>query len=187
MTATSAPYGLRPVLHPSGVIRQNEYLSGIASGYATSIFTQTPVKYLTDGTIIVTPTGASDTVGVFTGAEWASAGRYFVSPYWPASQTYDATGPMRVYLCDDKGVVYEAQADGAVAQTANRESINLVTASAGNSSTNGISTQFLNHTTTGASAGTFQVVGLAPYDFNAWGDAFTELRVIISTYSGVIA
>lgn len=187
MTATSAPYGLRPVLHNSGIIRQTEYLSGIASAYGTSIFTQTPVKFFTDGTIIVTPTGASDTVGVFAGAEWASAGRYFVSPYWPAGQTYDATGPMRVYLNDDKGIVYEAQCDGAVAQTANRESINIVTASAGNTTTNGLSTQFLNHTTTGASAGTFQVIGLAPYDYNAWGDAFTEVRVSILTYSGAIA
>jgi hypothetical protein len=186
VTATSNPYGLRPVLHPSGVIRQREYLNGIASGYNTNVFTQTPVKATTDGTLIVTAAGADSTIGVFCGVEFSSAGKYFVLPYWPASQTYDSVGPMRVYLNSDKGIVYEAQADGSVAQTANFESINLVGSVSGSTNT-GTSTQALNHTTTGASAGTFQVVDLAPYDYNAWGDAFTELRVIISTYQGTVA
>ena len=190
MSAVLAPYGCRPVFHPSGVIRQTELLNGVASGLASNIFTQSPVKYdgVTNlGTLILTAAGADTTVGVFAGAEWASAGRYFVSPYWPSGQTYDATGPMRVYLTDDKAIVYEAQANGSVAATAVGQGANLVGAVSGNASTSGVSTQVLNATLTGATAATFIVKDRAPYDYNQWGDAFTELRVAIATYQGQIA
>jgi hypothetical protein len=186
MTTTAAPFGLRPVYHPSGVIRQTEYLNGVASGYASNIFTGSPVKYTTDGTLILTPAGASDTVGTFAGCEFSSATRYFVLPYWPASQTYDSAGPARFYINDDKNIIYEGQANGSVAQTANREGINLVGAVSGSTYT-GQSTQALNATTTGATAATFIVTDVAPYEGNVWGDAFTIVRVAIATYSGQIA
>lgn len=187
MSATLNAYGLRPVYHPSGIIRQVELLSGIASGYATNLFTGTPVKYETaGGTLVAVTTGADVCIGVFQGCEFASAGRYFVSPYWPASQTYDSTGPMRVYYTQDKEIVYEAQANGPVAMSANWESINLANTSQGSTLT-GLSSQALTSTTTGATAGTFQVIGLALYDDNSWGDAFTQVRVKISSYQGVIA
>jgi hypothetical protein len=187
VTTTSAPFGVRPVYHPSGIIRQTELLSGVASGYATSIYTGTPVKYTTDGTLIVTATGADETVGSFAGCEFGNATGYHVLPYWPASSTYDTIyGPARFYLNDDKGTIYEGQADSAVAQTENRAGINLATASTGSAFT-GLSEQFLNGTTTGSTPATYQVVGLAPYENNAWGDAFTIVRVAISTYQGLVA
>jgi len=186
MSSTNSPYGLRPVSHPSGTIRQVQQLSGIASGYATALYTGTPIKPTTDGTIIATGTGADSTMGVFQGCQFASAGKYFVLPYWPASQTYDSTSPMYAYYASDKEITYEAQCDGAVAATKNFETINLANTSQGSTYT-GQSTQALTATTTGASAGTFQVVGLAPYEDNAWGDAYTQVRVRISTYSVPVA
>lgn len=189
MTATLNPYGLRPVYHPSGVIRQTELLNGIFSGLASNIFSQSPVKYdgVTNlGTLILTAAGADTTVGVFAGCEFSSAQRYFVLPYWPSGQTYDSLGPMRAYLNDDKGIIYEAQANGTVAATAIGQGANLVGAVSGSTFT-GNSSQVLNATVTGATAATYRVTDRAPYDFNQWGDAFTELRVAISTYQGQIA
>ena len=191
MTILSQPFGVEPAYHPSGVIRQDVLTNGIASGYATVIWTNSPVKFATDGTLIVVGTGADVAVGVFCGCEFSSAGKFFVSPYWPAAQTYDNDGFMQAYFTSDKDIVYIAQADGAVAQTANWEGINLVDATTAHGSTfTGFSQQRLNHTTTGATAATFQVVGLeetGKYGPNQWGDAFTILKVKISSYQGQIA
>lgn len=187
MSSVSAPFGIRAVSHPSGTIRQETFPNGIASGYATAIYTGTPVKRHTDGTLIVTTTGADSAIGVFQGVEYTdAAGRFVVSPYWPASATYASDGYMQAYCTTDKEIIYEGQTDSTVATTVIGESINLATASTGSTYT-GLSAQMLTGTTTGASAGTFQVLGLAPYQNNAWGDTYVILRVKISTYTGVVA
>lgn len=192
MSSTSAPFGLRPVYHPSGVIRQEQLLSGIVSGYGTAIYTGTPVKFDTNGTLIPCSTGADVCIGVFQGCEFSASGKYFVLPYWPAAQTYDTpagngqVNPMWAFYTSDPQIIYEGQADGSIAQTANGESINLANTSQGSTYT-GQSTQALNHTTTGSSAGTFQVVNVAPYEDNTWGDTYTIVRVKISSYQGPVA
>lgn len=191
MTAVSAPFGVIPAYHPSGIIRQETLVNGIASGYNTVIWTNSPVKFTTTGTLVVVGTGADVAVGVFQGCEFSFGGKFFVSPYWPANQTYDNDGFMEAYFTQDPNIIYEAQADGSVAQTANWEGINLVDATTGNGSTfSGFSQQRLNHTTTGATAATFQVVGLedtGKYGPNQWGDAFTVVKVKIASYQGQIA
>lgn len=185
MSSTNQAQGLVPVWHPSGIIRAVTEVDAVASGYGTAIYTGTPVKYTTDGTLVVVGTGADVCIGVFQGCQFSSAGKRFVLPYWPASQTYDAGSGLFTYT-RDKEIVYEAQADGSVALSARWEGINLVDASQGSTYT-GFSTQRLNHTTTGSTAATFQVVGLAPYDDNAWGDTLTKLWVKIASYQGQIA
>lgn len=187
MTATSAPFGLRCVYHPSGEPRIETLVNGIASGYATALYTGTPIKLTTDGTIIATAVGADSTIGIFVGVFFISGGRPFQQAYWPAAQTFDANTTMWVqYEALDPNAIYEGQCDGTVAQTANGEAINLVTASTGSIYTQQ-SAQFLNHTTTGATPGTFIVQNIAPYPDNAWGDAFTIVRVRIGTYQAPIA
>lgn len=182
MSTTSAPFGLRPVSHPSGVIRQETFNNGIASAYATALYSGTPIKFAADGTLVAVGTGADVCIGVFLGCEFTSAGKFFVSPYWPAAQTYDDDGTMQAYYTQDPNIIYEAQADGAITLTENFASVNLGNTSQGSTYT-GQSTQSLTATTTGSSAGTFQVIGLAPYSGNTWGDAYTIVRVKISSYA----
>lgn len=181
MSATDAPFGLRCVYHPSGTPRVETVQNGIASGYNTGLFFGTPIKLTTDGTIVATATGADSTIGVFAGCFYISNGIPHLG-YWPANQTYDANTPMWVqYNAFDPEAIYEGQADGSIAQTALGEAINLADASAGSIYT-GLSSQHLNHTTTGATPGTFLVQNIAPYPDNAWGDAFTIVRVRIGTF-----
>lgn len=187
MSSTSAPFGLRPVFHPSGVIRQDVLDNGIASAYGTALYSGTPVKRTTDGTLVAVGTGADVAIGVFMGVEYTDAsGRFVVSPYWPASATYASDGNMQVYFTSDPGIIYEGQANGAVDQAENGAGINLADASQGSTYT-GQSTQSLDATTTGATAATFQVVDLAPYPGNSWGDSYTIVRVKISSYQGQVA
>lgn len=187
MSSTSAPFGFRPASHPSGTIRQDNLTNGIASGYATALYTGTPVKRHTDGTLIATATGADSAIGVFQGWEGTDAsGSYKILPYWPASQTYTDDGKMKVYFTSDREITYEVQTVGTIAATAVGESANVQQAPAG-SAYSGISSQTLS-ATTGSSAGTFQVLGLAEgYPNNAWGDSYVVVKVKISTYQGPVA
>jgi len=185
MSATLAPQGLVPFRHPSGTIRVESLNDGILSGFGTAMFTGTPVKRDTNGTIIPCATGADNCIGVFQGVQFSSSTKRFVLPFWPAGQTYDA-GSLIVQFTMDKEIIYAAQAGGPVALTATGEGINLLNASQGSTFT-GFSTQALNSTTTGATAATFQIVGLEGSADNAWGDAFTRLLVRIATYQGQVA
>jgi len=107
MSATSAPFGLRPAFHPSGLDRAQALANGIVSAYATDILKGQPVKYVTGGTIEpVTSTEAF--VGAFDGVEWTdTTGRRRVSNYWPASTAYQ-TGSCVAYFYNDPNIVYES-------------------------------------------------------------------------------
>lgn len=173
MSATASPFGLRPVSHPSGTIRIDTIVDGIASAYNTAIYENTAVKFVTGGTLTVAAAG-ENILGVFCGCEFESGGKRFVQNYWPASQTYTA-GTMLAKHTSDRGITYEIQGSGSYAQTAIGDCIDIDTTS-GNTTT-GISTG-----TTGAVQGVaaqLQVMNLAPYGDNAWGDAFTIVRVRI--------
>ena len=49
MSSTSAPFGLRPAFHPSGLDRAQALANGIVSGYASNILKGQPVKYNASG------------------------------------------------------------------------------------------------------------------------------------------
>ena len=187
MVATSAPFGFRPVYHPSGAIRQETLNSGILSTYGTAIYTGTPVKFDTNGTIIPCTSATSESlIGVFQGCEFSSAGKFFVLPYWPASQAYDADGTMQAYYTSDPNIIYEVQSAGSVAAADVGESVGIQQSSTGSTFT-GYSTQTCT-TGQGASSGEpFQIVNIAGYPGNTAGDSFTIVRVKIQSYQGSVA
>jgi hypothetical protein len=186
MSATNQAQGLVPARHPSGTIRIETMVDGLISGGA-AMYTGTPVKIdATTGLLIPCAVGADVCVGVFQGCEYNAGGKRFVSPNFPAGQTYDV-GSMLARYTRDPAIIYSGQADGPVAATKNGEGINLVDASTVGNAFTGLSTQRLSATTTGATAATFQVIGLDPLPDNAWGDALTKVLVKISTYQGQIA
>ncbi len=88
MSATNAPFGLRPAFHPSGLDRATALVDGITSGYGSAILKGQPVKYVTGG--VIQPAAAGDAfVGAFAGVEFTdTTGRHRVSNNWPASTAY---------------------------------------------------------------------------------------------------
>ena len=54
MSTTSAPFGLRPAYHPSGLDRATALANGIASGYAYNLLKGQAVAMDTSGTIVRT-------------------------------------------------------------------------------------------------------------------------------------
>lgn len=181
MSATSAPFGLRPAFHPSGLDRAQALAGGIVSGYASNILKGQPVKYDTNGTIV--PAAAGDAfVGAFAGVEFTdTTGRRRVSNYWPASTAYQ-TGSCVAYFYNDPNIVYEIQADGSLLQTSIGDEADLSNETAG-STTTGLSQATLSTSLIGANGeAQMRIVDLAPYPDNAWGDTYVIVRATIAQF-----
>lgn len=189
MSATLAPFGLRPAFHPTGLDRAQALLNGIASGYNTNIFKGQPVQYGTTanggtvGTIIAA--GASGAwAGAFAGVQYTgSDGRLRVSNYWAAGTTYLSDGNMRAFFYNDNNIVYEIQADASVPSTAIGNEYNFTSANVGSGSTlTGLSTATLGVSTAvgNGAQGAMRVVDIGQGVDNAWGDAYTVVRVVNS-------
>jgi len=179
MSATNAPFGLRPAFHPSGLDRAQALAGGIASAFASNILKGQPVKYVTGG--VIQPAAAGDSfAGAFAGVEFTdTTGRRRVSNYWPANTAYE-TGSCIAYFYNDPLIVYEIQADGSLAQTSIGDQADLSATTAG-STTTGLSQATLSSTLAGAGASAqMRIVDIAPYPGNDWGDAYTVVRVTIN-------
>ena len=181
MSATSAPFGLRPAFHPTGLDRAQALANGITSTYSSDILKGQAVKYIAASGVIQPVTATTDAVaGAFAGVEWTdTTGRRRVSNYWPANTAYQ-TGSCIAYFYNTPDIVYEIQADGSVAQTAVGLDANLSNFAAGSNVT-GLSQATLVATplSTGTQ-GQVQILDIAPYPGNAWGDAYTIVRVQIA-------
>jgi len=180
MASTLAPFGLRPVFHPSGLDRAQALAGGIASGYTSNIFKGQPITYNAGVGTIVPVTSTEAFSGAFDGVEWTDVtGRRRVSNYWPANTAYQ-TGSCIAYFYNDEKIVYEIQADGNVAQTALGNEVNFT--NAGNGSTfTGLSAATVSSSLAGAgNQGQVRIVDIAPYPDNAWSDGYPILRVTVA-------
>ena len=182
MSATSAPFGLRPAFHPTGLDRATALAGGIVSGYTSDILKGQPVKYIAGSGVIQPVTATSDAVsGAFAGVEWTdTTGRRRVSNYWPANTAYQ-TGSCVAYFYNTPDIVYEIQADGSMAQTTIGNEYLFTNVTAGSTTTG------LSQATLGASSavgngnpGQMRVVDLGQGVDNAWGDSYTVVRVVNS-------
>lgn len=174
MSSTNAPFGLKPAYHPSGVIRQKD--GTIASGYATAIFKNSPVKMGTDGNIQAAAAG-DRFVGAFVGCEYTSAGKRWIANNWPASTvSADAV----CYYTADPDILYSIQASGSLAQSTVGESADFA-AVTGNAAT-GYSTATISATTSSSTIAQLVVDQLYKAQDNAWGDAYTVVLVRIGKH-----
>ena len=190
MPATSAPFGLRPAFHPSGLDRAQALANGIqavstsgnvSAGYATTILKGQAVKMNTGGYIeIAAATGPL--LGAFAGVEWTdSTGRRRVSNYWPANESFQV-GSVVAYFYSDPNIVYEIQSDGTLAQTSIGDEANLSNHTAG-STTTGLSQATISSSLVGADGeAQLRIIDIAPYPDNAWGDNFVIVRVQIAEH-----
>lgn len=177
MPATSAPFGLRPVFHPSGTIRP--VASTVLSAYNANIFQNQPVAFAADGSIVQAAAGARF-IGTFQGVEFTDGeGRRRVSNRWLANTV--ATDII-AWVTRDPTIVYEIQSGATIALTnvGNQADFNGVT---GNAVT-GLSDTLLSTTLGTANAG-LRILGISPGPDNAFGDNFVILQVQISEHQDV--
>ena len=180
----NAPFGLRPVYSPSGVVRPTAFT--IASGYAQNLFQNQPVRIApttgggeTEGTLVAAAVGAAF-IGVFQGVEFTDGDlRRRVSNRWLAST---AATEIVAYATLDPTIVYEVQSDAALTVADIGKQYNL-TAISGNTTT-GLSTQALGVSTAAANA-SVRLIGVTPGPDNAFGDTFVIAQVQISEHQFV--
>ena len=176
MSSTSAPFGLRPVYSPSGVVRPTAY--SIATLYGTAIYQNQPVK-LVDGQLEAAAVG-DRFIGTFQGVEWTdSDGRRRISNKWTATT---AGTDIVAYATLDPSIVYEIQSN-ATMTAADIGAQYDFTAASGNS-TVGLSTQMLDVASVANNA-SVRVIGITPGSNNAWGDTYVIVQVQISEHQNV--
>lgn len=174
MSGVASPFGLKPALHPSGILRQG--ITTILSAFGTNIFQYSPVQILADGSIGPAAAGAR-AIGSFMGVEFTRPdGRRAVANNWVAGEV--ATEIVAYYTWEPD-IVYEIQADAAFVLANMGNQFNW-TALAGNGTT-GLSSVALDIASAGANAG-LRVVGVNPASDNVIGDAFTIVQVQISEH-----
>ena len=184
MSTTYTPFGLKPVYHPSGIIRSLNYTgqydtnATFYSGTVVSLNNSAGASTL--GVASNTPTANQRLAGVFGGVEYTDAsGRRTVSKWFgPALGT--ATDVILWIFMDDQ-ITYEAQANGSIAFTQVGQEFNLTANSSGTIIGNGglgTSTAAIDPTAVSAGAqGQVEVVGLGREIDNAWGDTYTIVQV----------
>ena len=191
MATTAAPYGLRPVRSADGkpyAGATSQYLID-PSGEATNLFYGQAVIIGADGYIaLATGTGADlttnsisgttgvGTIGVFVGCEYVnSSGQTVQAQYYPSGTANG--GDIKAYVVDDPNVLFQAQLDGAGAQTiigANTFFAAAQSTSTGNTAT-GNSTSALDATVKTAAAA-FRVVAHVSDPADAYPDVLVKFN-----------
>jgi hypothetical protein len=180
MPSTAAPFGFEPVYLPSGPMYAQAFPDGIASAYGTAIYSGQPVILNTNGTLTAGTTNA-DILGIFAGVTYTpTGGRPILSPYWPASATYEA-GSCTAYAYTDPMTVYRVQSDATLAATAVGDQADVSNVSNGSVYT-GRSTCTLGTLKGNGVQGQFRVINLALEPGNAWGDTYVNVHVQIARH-----
>ena len=192
MATTAAPYGLRPIRRSDGMPyagSTNQYLIDPA-GEGTNLFYGQAVIIGADGYIaLATGTGADLTsnsisgtsgvgaIGVFVGCEYVnSSGQRVQAQYYPSGTNSDSTA-IKAYVIDDPNVLFQAQLDGAGAQTiigTNTFFAAAQSTSTGNTST-GNSTSALDATVQTAAAA-FRIVSHVSDPSDAFPDVLVKFN-----------
>lgn len=175
MSLTLAPFGFRPVYHPTGLDRAKRYQ--IASGYPSALYKGQMVTLNTNGTI-VTAAAAADFLGVLAGVEFIDAnGKPNLQPNWPAGQLTQNAQNAFAWVYDDPETIYEAQANGPVLQAAIGDQTDVVSVNAGNTMI-GLSTSGVSSTLAGAGAqGQWRIRAFGLAQDNLPGDPYTVVQV----------
>lgn len=181
MPAVSAPYGLKPIFHPSGMIRSHTIIGGIASAFATAIYGGQPIRIdpTTKKVIAVAATNV-DFCGVFAGVEFTdSLGQRRVSPFWPAGQIATDIWANIIGI-DQPDLLYQIQADGTLAATAIGDELTFTNLAANGL---GYSQATANATPVGTgNQGQVQVIDRAMNVDNDWGDTYVNVIVKIARH-----
>jgi len=173
MSATSAPFGLRPAYHPTGLARAREY--GMSAAYNVAIYKGSPVALVSN--LINIATFQADWLGSFAGVTYTdNTQKPVTANFWPGAVS-GATN-IQAWVFDDPANVYDIQANGSITASIGRQ-IDFDSGSIGSGSTaTGLSSAMAASAI--VSAGTqaqMRIVDVNQAPTNAWGDAFTVLQV----------
>lgn len=182
----SAPFGLRPSQHYSGLARTNWIDTTKALAEATpTLFQNQPCLLDASGRLAAAAAGAGNLIiGCFQGVEYVdnATQRPVVSNRWVNGTTVADRGAQsaRFYFTRNPDIIYDIQANAAMVaeDIAELGSIAGVTGNA----TTGISTSALDVATLAAAADQLKVYNIFLDPANTWTDPFPIVQVLIAQH-----
>lgn len=189
MTATAAPFGLRPVHHISGQQRVSAYRGNLVINSGQTLYNGTPIVYTPSSKTFAqvnanTTSGGTAAnavcMGAFAGIEYDDVdGRRQFRTWIAATTTISTTANIVIYVADDPNLVFEIQASGSLAEGAAGLQYNFTNITAGSTVT-GQSGCTLDTTAIATTKyGHFLVTELFNDVGNAWGDTYTIVRGLL--------
>lgn len=182
MSSVAAPFGIRPIYSPQGIVRPGP-MGQVASAYDANIFQNSPIAVNANG-FIVAAAPNDRALGVFQGVEYVGVdGTPRWRNWWQADTVLFANTIARAYVTQNQAqLVYEVQANATLTIAATGQQYDWTTL-AGNTVT-GLSSVALDVVTAAANAG-LRVLGIVPYPDNDWGDDFPIVQVQFSEHQYV--
>ncbi len=183
MALVASPYGLRLTNMQGGQYATHGMrLIKITAGYATNIFFGDLVTIVAGCVEKDSGTTTALPIGVFMGVEYEDPayGLNF-RQYWPASTVIKTGTTAWAYVLDDPDALFEAQANGALAQAAIGQNVALVQG-AGNVAIgrSGVSLNAGSLATTATLP--IRIVDFQRRPGSTIGDAYTDVIVRINTH-----
>lgn len=194
MATTSRPRGLQPVKMIGGRnASHGQTLYKIPSNYATAIFNGDPVVMTASGstrgtiarmnaTVTATTITSSGTwLGVFLGCEYTdpTLGYKVWRQYYPGSIV---ASDIYAHVIDDPDALFEIQADGAVAQTAQGCNAAIIQTAVGNTTTGNSGLQLDASSVENTSTLPLRIVDFVTKPESSIGDAYTDVIVRLNTH-----
>jgi hypothetical protein len=186
MTATSAPFGMRPSNHPSGLARTVSIRCTKTLAEATpTLFQNQPIILDPSGRLAAAVATAGNLIlGTFQGVEYTdlNSGRPITTNRWTNGSTVQDNGAdsARFYFTRDSDIVYDIQANAAMAAEDLGE-LGGFSGTSGNATT-GFSTAVFDPTTLAAAADQLSVYDLLRLPDNEWTDLFPIIQVQIAQH-----
>lgn len=180
MTATAAPFGLRPVRHYSGgEIRTQGFPNGVADGSTAVFYMGQPLKW-SSGYLVAASAGDTNIAGVFAGCEYIDTASSRLHA-WQTGTTYPGLTTSKnvlIHMHTDPWIIYQIQGSTAVAIT-DRGRYADFTGSGGNAIT-GDSAVALG--TPGGSVANFRILEKFEIPENDWGTGYPIVEVIFAEH-----
>ena len=176
MSADLQPFGLRPIANLVGSLPSPRFFQ-LTSGYGTNLYTGTPVKLNTNGTIVISG-AAEDFLGCFDSVEYQPDinGAVIKDNKWIAG-TVGVN--IKVFVHCDPSTMFEIQSTGSIPLTGVGDGADFTNITAGSIVT-GTSGATLNPTLVGAgNPAQFRILGAGQAIGNNFGDSFTVVTGLI--------
>jgi hypothetical protein len=180
MTATAAPFGLRPVRHLSGgEIRTQGFPKGVDDGSTATFYLGQPLKF-TSGYLVAASAGDTSIAGVFAGCQYidTASTRFHAVQFAASYAGVSTTKDVLIHMWTDPNIIFQIQASTAAAITARGQYADF-TSSGGNAIT-GDSAISLG--TLGAGVANLLVLDRMEIPDNDWGTGYPIVEVVFAEH-----
>jgi len=178
MTATAAPFGLRPVRHlQGGEIRTMSFPNGVADGTVVTFYMGQPLKW-SSGYLVAASAGDTSIAGVFAGCEYFDTAKFHAAQFQPTYTGTATTKNVLIHMHVDPQIIFQIQGSTALAIT-DRGRYADFTGSGGNSIT-GDSAIALG--AAGGSVANFLILEKFEIPENDWGTGYPIVEVVFAEH-----